>query len=76
MFSAEIHQLINEEKIKDLRREAERQQLIKVAMLHQPDSRVPVRRMAGWFGFQLVKWGLKLQHYSQGQRQTVIQRGS
>ena len=76
MFSAELHHLIYEEKCKDLAREAVQHQLIKTAMLRRPDNKESVRRMAGWFGFQLVRWGSKLQHYNQGQHKTIIQHGS
>jgi len=76
MFSLEVHQLIFEEKYKDFQRDAARYQLVKTALLRHPNNRGLVRRTVGWFGFQMVKWGSKLQHYNQGQHKTVTQHGS
>ena len=76
MFSSEAHYLVLKEQHKDLQRDAARHQLIKTALLGQSNNRKPGRRMAGWFGFQLVKWGSKLQRYNQARHHTVIQHGS
>ena len=76
MFSLEVHQLIVEEQHKDFRRDAAHYQLVKAALLQHPQNRGSVRRMVGWFGSQMVKWGSKLQHYNQGQHKTVAQHGS
>ena len=70
MFSPEVHYLVGKEKYKDLRRDAERHQLIQIATLRRPDKRETLRRMAGWIGSRLVTWGAKLQGY-----QTLLQRG-
>jgi len=70
MFSPDIHYLVGQEKYKDMRRDAERHQLIQIARLGRPDKRKSLRSMAGWIGSQLVTWGSKLQGY-----QTLTQRG-
>ena len=75
MFSPDIHYLVGQEKLKDMRRDAERHQLIQTARLRRPDKKESLRRMAGWFGSQLMTWGSKLQRYDHGQHQTLIQRG-
>ena len=75
MFSPDIHYLVGQEKYKDMRRDAERYQLIQIARLGRPNERESFRRMAGWVGSQLMAWGSKLQHYGHGQHQTLNQRG-
>jgi hypothetical protein len=70
MFSPDIHYLVGQEKYKDLRRDAERYQLIQIARVRRSDKRESLRSMAGWIGSQLVTWGSKLQGY-----QTLTQRG-
>ncbi len=76
MFSPEVHQMIFEEKYKDLQRELDHHQLVKTALLRRSDNRESYRRMAGWIGSRMVAWGSKLQRYNQSQRQTtIIQRG-
>ena len=70
MFSPDIQYLVGQEKLKDLRRDAERRQLIQTARVRRPDKKESLRRMAGWFGCQLMTWGSKLQRY-----QTLPQRG-
>ena len=74
MFSHEAHYLIRKEQYKDLRRNAARHQLINTALLGRPNNGKSIRRMAGWFGSRMIKWGAKLQH--QDQHQTAIQHGS
>lgn len=75
MFSVEIDYLVRREQYKDLQREAARQQLIQTAKLRPSSNMESLRRMAGWIGDQMVKWGSKLQHYDQCQHQTLTQRG-
>jgi hypothetical protein len=70
MFSPDIDYLVSQEKIKDMRRDAERHQLVQIARLQKPDNSESLRRIAGWFGAHLVMWGSKLQRY-----QPVTQRG-
>ena len=70
MFSLEVHYLVGKEKYKDLRRDAERHQLIQTTRLGRPDKRESLRRMAGWLGSRLVMWGSMLQGH-----QTSTQRG-
>ena len=70
MFSPDIHYLVGQEKLKDMRRDAERHQLIQTARLGRPNKREALRRMAGWLGSQLVSWGSMLQR-----SQTLPQRG-
>jgi hypothetical protein len=70
MFSPDIHYLVGQEKYKDMRRDAERHQLIQTARLGRPDKRDSLRRIAGWLGAHLVAWGSRLQRY-----QTLPQRG-
>ena len=76
MLSYEIQNLVYKEQHKDRQRAAEQHQLIKVASLRQDKNIGPVRKVAGWLGPQLVKWGSKLQKYNQVHRQTATQRGS
>jgi len=75
MFSPDIHYLVGQDKLKDLRRDAERHQLIQIARLRGPDKSESLQRMVGWIGSQLMTWGSKLQRYGQGQHQTLTQRG-
>ena len=74
MYSFEVHYLVRKEQYKDLRRDVARHQLIRIATLRQPDNRGSLRRMAGWIGTQMVKWGSKLQR-NDHQRQTLTQQG-
>ena len=75
MFSPDIHYLVSKEKYKDLRRDAERHQLIQTVRLRRPDKRELLRKMADWIGSQLLTWGSKLQRYDHGRHQTLNQRG-
>ena len=75
MFSPDIHYLVGQEKLKDMRRDAERHQLIQTARLRGPDKRKSLRKTAGWIGFRLMTWGSKLQRYDHGRHQSLNQRG-
>ncbi|MDH3675381.1 MAG: hypothetical protein OES12_07780 [Anaerolineae bacterium] len=75
MLSLEIAHLVYKEKIKDLRRDAERQQWIKTARLRRPGHRESLRKMAGWIGSRMVTWGSMLRRHESGPHQTVTQRG-
>jgi hypothetical protein len=75
MFSPDIHYLVGQEKLEELRRDAARHQLIQTARLGRPDKRESLRRMAGRIGSRLMTWGSKLQGYDQGRHQTLTQRG-
>ena len=73
MFFVEIDYLVRKEQYKDLQREAARQQLIQAATLRGSSNTESLRKMAGWIGVQMVKFGSKLQHYDQYQHQTLSQ---
>jgi hypothetical protein len=55
--------LIRQEQYKDLLREAERERLIRAAGFRQLGNRSLHRKIAGWLGTQMAKWGCKLQSY-------------
>ena len=55
--------LVCQEQYKDLLREAECERLIRAAGLRQPGNRRLHRKVAGWIGTQMVRWGWKLQRY-------------
>jgi len=76
MFSLEVHQLIFEERYKDYRRDVEQYQLVKTALCQRSNNRNPMQKTVGWFGYQMVKWGSKLQQYNQSQHLTVSQHRS
>ena len=59
MFPVEIDYRARQERCKDLQREAAREQLIHEAEFQQPDHSEPHRKIIGWFGAQMVKWGSK-----------------
>lgn len=63
MFSPELHHLIIQEKCKDRLRKWEKRQLIATARLQRPDRMKLYRRIAIWFGGQMVNWGIRLQSY-------------
>ena len=75
MLSLDIAHLVYKEKIKDLRRDAERQQWIKTARLRRPGHSESLRKMAGWIGSRMVAWGLMLRRHDPSPHQTVTQRG-
>lgn len=75
MYSPEVHYLVRKEMYKDERRNVARHQLIHLAKLSNPDNRESLRRMVGWIGAHMVKWGLKLRPDNQHQHQTIIQQG-
>lgn len=53
-----------EEHHQDLLREAEHERLILTAGLRQPGNWKLHRKIVGWLGVQMVRWGSKLQSYS------------
>ena len=55
--------LVQREHYKDLLQEAEYERLIRAAGLRQPGNRRMHRKVAGWIGAQMVRWGWKLQSY-------------
>jgi len=55
--------LVQREHYKDLLQEAEHERLIRAAGLRQPGNRRLHRKVAGWIGAQMVKWGWKLKSY-------------
>ena len=57
------HFLVQQEHYKDLLREAEHERLIQAAGLQQPSHWRLHRKVAGWIGAQMVRWGWKLQSY-------------
>lgn len=73
MFSVEIDYLVRKEQYKDLQRSVAHQRLIRIAQLRQSSRTVSLRRMVGWIGTQMVKWGSKLQHHDQYQHQMLSQ---
>lgn len=55
--------LVQREHYKDLLQEAEYERLIRAAGLRQPGNWRLHRKVAGWIGAQMVRWGWKLQSY-------------
>jgi hypothetical protein len=55
--------LVTQEQYKDLLREAEHERLIQAAGLRQSGSWRLHRKVAGWIGARMVRWGRKLQSY-------------
>jgi len=55
--------LVQQNHYKDLLQEAEHERLIRAAGLRQPGNRRLYRKVAGWIGAQMVRWGWKLQRY-------------
>ena len=55
--------LTRQEHYKDLLQEAEHERLIQAAGLRQPGNWKLHRKVAGWIGTQMVRWGWKLQSY-------------
>jgi hypothetical protein len=49
-----------QERYKDLRREAERERLIRAIRFQQPGNRGMQRKVVGYIGVHIVKWGSKL----------------
>lgn len=56
--------LVRQEQYKDLLWEAEHERLIQAAKHRQPGNQRLHRKVVGWIGIQMVRWGWKLQHYS------------
>jgi len=75
MYSPEVHYLVRKEMYKDLQRDVARHQLIRAVTLRQPNNEDRLRKIAGSIGAQMVKLGLKLQHYDQGQHPTLTPQG-
>lgn len=73
MFAVDIDYLVRKEQYQDWQREVARLQLIHTATLRPSPNTVSLRRMAGWLGTQLVKWGSRLQYHDQYQHQTLTQ---
>jgi hypothetical protein len=63
MFSIDTDLLARREQCKDLLREAEDYRLIQSAGLLQSRRWELHRKVAGWIGAQMVRWGWKLQSY-------------
>ena len=55
--------LAYQEHYKDLLRELEHERLIRAAGRRQPGNWKLRRKVAGWIGAQMVRWGCKLQSY-------------
>jgi len=62
MFTPQAYYSIYQEQHQDRMRELRRYQLLQAAGLQQ-DSLKLSRQAVGWFGTQMVNWGLKLQSY-------------
>jgi hypothetical protein len=56
--------LVQQEHYKDLLQEAEHERLIQAAGFQQPGNWRLHRKVAGWIGAQMVRWGGKLQSYA------------
>ena len=54
--------LVRQERYRDLRREADRERLIRAVGLRRPGTRLPWK-VTDWVGAQMVRWGWKLQCY-------------
>jgi hypothetical protein len=55
--------LVAQERYKELLREAEQERLIQAAGLRQPGNWRLRRRITGWIGDRMVRWGWKLLGY-------------
>ncbi|MBI1877676.1 MAG: hypothetical protein HYR94_05505 [Chloroflexi bacterium] len=53
--------LARKEHYKALQREVEQARLVELVKLHQPQKEKIYRKLLGWIGGQLIRWGLKLQ---------------
>jgi hypothetical protein len=53
--------LARKEYYKELQREAEHARLVDATRFHQPVTKIIHRKLLGWIGDQLIRWGLKLQ---------------
>ena len=62
MLPNDIDFLARQERYNEMQREAEREWLITLTKLHQPEQQGIRRKVMGWLGGQLIQWGLKLQH--------------
>lgn len=63
MHSLEIDYLVMQEQHKDRLRNIERERLIQAAGLQHGIDLKSYRKVTGWLGKQMVKWGSKLQEY-------------
>jgi len=62
MLPNDIDFLARQERYNEMQREAEREWLITLTKLQQPEQQGILRKLMGWLGGQLIQWGLKLQH--------------
>ena len=62
MLPNDIDFLARQERYNEMQREAEREWLITLTKLQQPEQQGIRRKVMAWLGGQLIQWGLKLQH--------------
>ena len=62
MLPNDIDFLARQERYNEMQREVEREWLITLTKLQQPEQQGIRRKVMGWLGGQLIRWGLKLQH--------------
>ena len=63
MLPNEVNYLVSLEQHQDRLRAMERHQLIELAGLQRRANQEVHRRVVGWLGGQMVRWGLALQNY-------------
>ena len=61
MLPNDIDFLARQERYNEMQREAEREWLVTLTKLQQPEQGIH-HKVMGWLGGQLIQWGLKLQH--------------
>jgi hypothetical protein len=65
MLPCDIDFLVRKERQKDLLREIACERLIQAVEHHQVGNRKTHRAFVAWVGRQMVRWGSRLQNYSQ-----------
>ncbi len=63
MLPNELNYLVSLEQHRDRLRALERYRLVQLADLQRASNRDMHRRVVGWVGGQMVRWGLALQQY-------------
>ena len=61
MLPNDIDFLARQERYNEMQREAEREWLITLTKLQQPEQGIR-HKVMGWLGGRLIQWGVKLQH--------------
>ena len=61
------YEFIMREKEEEMRRDLKQRQLLQAAGIQPFDNWTLPRKLTGWLGVQMVKWGSKLQSIAQSQ---------